>query len=134
MQRICRNVLRDLLAATRCSGLPEVVVYFDRNAQLSPRHAATLFLALSSALPDVDPRIFEVQMRSIEHRQEFGRLSEWEKLAVWQVLSPTVRKRLIAFGLAPKRYAMPQGKRTKPARGQQSWNGAASNFSASAIG
>jgi hypothetical protein len=134
IQRTCRDVLRDLLEITRGSGLPEVVVYFDRNAQLSPRHAATLFLALSRARPDVDHRIFEVQMRSTEHRQEFGRLSEWEKLAVWPVLSPTVRKRLIAFGLAPKRYALPQGKRTKPGRGQLVWNGATSSFGAGATG
>jgi hypothetical protein len=134
MQRACRDVLSDLLALTRGNGLPEVVVYFDRNAQLSPRHAATLFLALASARPDVDPRIFEVQMRSIEHRQEFGRLSESEKLAVWPVLSPTVRKRLIAFGMAPKRYALPQGRRTKPGRGQLVWNGATSDFSAGVTG
>jgi hypothetical protein len=127
-------VLRDLLAITSDSCLPQVVVYFDRNAQLSPRHAATLFLALASARPDVDPRIFEVQMRSIEHRQEFGRLSESEKLAVWPVLSPTVVKRLIAFGLAPKRHALPQGKRTKPGRGQLVWNGATSNFGAGETG
>ncbi|MET3900468.1 hypothetical protein ABIB57_004434 [Devosia sp. UYZn731] len=134
MQRTCREVLRDLLAITSDSRLPEAVVYFDRNAQLSPRHAATLFLALSSARPDVDPRIFEVQMRSIEHRQEFGRLSEREKLAVWPGLSPTVRKRLIAFGLALKRYAQSQGTRTKPGRGQLVWNGATSNFGAGAAG
>lgn len=134
VQRTCRDVLRDLLVITSDSSLTEVAVYFDRNAQLSPRHAATLFLALSSTWPDVDPRIFEVQMRSIEHRQEFGRLSEAEKLAVWPVLSPTIRKRLIAFGMAPKRYALPQGRRTKPGRGQLVWNGATSNFSAGAIG
>jgi hypothetical protein len=132
MQRTCRDVLRDLLARTSGSDLPEVAAYFDRNAQLSPRRAATLFLALSSAQPEVDPRIFEVQMRSIEHRQEFGRMSEPEKLAVWPVLSPTVRKRLIALGLAPKRYAQPQGKRTRPSRGQLVWDAALSNFGADA--
>jgi hypothetical protein len=118
--RTCRDVLRDLLERKDDNDLREVAVYFDRNAQLSPRRAAMLFLALSSARLDVDPRIFEVQTRSTDHRQEFGRLGELEKLAVWPVLSPVVRKRLIALGLAPARYAAPQGRRIRAVAGQQS--------------
>jgi hypothetical protein len=119
MVRTCRDVLRDLLARKNDNDLREVAVYFDRNAQLSPRRAATLFLALSNARLDVDPRIFEVQTRSTEHRQEYGRLGELEKLVVWPVLSPVVRRRLIALGLAPDRYAMSQGRRTRTISGQQ---------------
>jgi hypothetical protein len=116
----CRDVLRNLLASQNDNDLRDVAVYFDRNAQLSPRHAARLFLALSSAQVAADARIFEVQLRSTEHRQEFGRLGEREKLAVWPVLSPAVRNRLIALGLGPERYAMQPGKRFKQSRGQQS--------------
>ena len=120
MVRTCREVLRELLERRDDNDLREIAVYFDRNAQLSPRRAAMLFLALSSARLDVDPRIFEVQTRSTDHRQEFGRLGELEKLVVWPVLSPVVRKRLIALGLAPARYAAPQGRRTRAIAGQQS--------------
>lgn len=113
MVRTCRDVLRNLLARKNDHELREVAVYFDRNAQLSPRRAATLFLALSRARLDVDPRIFEVQTRSTDHRQEFGRLGDLEKLTVWAVLSPVVRRRLIALGLAPQRYAKQVGRRTR---------------------
>jgi hypothetical protein len=122
MHRTCRDVLRALLASTTHSGLPEAAVFFDRNAQLSPRHAAALFLVLSTASPDTDPRIFEVQMRCMEHRQEFGRLSEAEKLAVWPALSLTVRKSLFVLGLAPKLYVQPQGKRANASRFQHKWD------------
>ena len=119
MVRTCRDVLRDLLERRDDNDLREIAVYFDRNAQLSPRRAATVFLAMSSARLAVDPRIFEVQTRSIDHRQEFGRLGEPEKLVVWPVLSPVVRKRLIALGMAPNRYATPQGRRTRRMPGYQ---------------
>ncbi|HTN62270.1 MAG TPA: hypothetical protein VL147_12075 [Devosia sp.] len=119
MVRTCREVLRNLLAGKIDNDLLKVAVYFDRNAQLSPRHAATLFLALSDARVGVDAKIFEVHIRSTDHREEFGRLNEREKVAVWQVLSPTVRKRLIALKLAPERYFM-QAKRTKQSRDQYS--------------
>ena len=119
MIRTCRDVLRDLLERRDDNDLREIAVYFDRNAQLSPRRAAMLFMALSSARLDVDPRIFEVQTRSTDHRQEFGRLGELEKLVVWPVLSPVVRKRLIALGLAPARHAAPQGRRPRAMAGQQ---------------
>ena len=118
MVRTCRDVLRDILARKNDNDLLNVSVYFDRNVQLSPRHAATLFLALSGTRVDADARIFEVPIRSIDHREEFGRLKEREKLAVWPVLSPTVRKRLIALKLAPAAYITHGGARTKPSRGQ----------------
>ena len=118
MVRTCRDVLRDILARSDDNDLLKVAVYFDRNVQLSPRHAATLFLALSGTRAEVDARIFEVPMRSIDHREAFGGLSEREKLAVWPVLSPTVRKRLIALKLAPEGYTMQAGRRTKLSRSQ----------------
>ncbi|MET3900441.1 hypothetical protein ABIB57_004407 [Devosia sp. UYZn731] len=101
MLRTCKDVLRELLANTNDSKLPEVAVYFDRNAQLSPRHAATLFLILSNAGSNVDARIFQVQLRKTEHQQEFGRLLQPEKLALWPVLSPAIRTRLATLGFAP---------------------------------
>lgn len=105
MHRTCRDVLRQLLAESDDPALREVAVYFDRNVQLSPGRAARLLVALAHSELEADPRIFEVQIRSAAHKQEFGCLSEPEKLAVWPVLSPAIQKRLIALGLAPERYA-----------------------------
>lgn len=99
--RTCREVLRNLLARTDDPALQEVAVYFDRNVQLSPGRAATLLLALSRSRLEVDPRIFEVQIRSAAHKGEFAHLSEREKLAVWPVFSVTIQKRLMSLGLAP---------------------------------
>lgn len=104
MHRTCREVLRNLLARSDDQTLREVAVYFDRNMQLSPGRAATLLQALSNSKLDADARIFEVQIRSTAHKQEFGCLSEREKLAVWPVLSPAIRNRLISLGFAPQRY------------------------------
>ena len=108
MHRTCREVLRNLLTRTDDPALQEVAVYFDRNVQLSPGRAATLMLALSKSKLGADPRIFEVQIRSSAHKQEFGGLNEQEKLAVWPVLSPAIRNRLISLGLAPERYTAPR--------------------------
>lgn len=113
MHRTCREVLRNLLARSDDPALQEAAVYFDRNVQLSPGRAATIFLALSNSKLDADSRIFKVQIRSPAHRQEFGCLSEREKLAVWPVLSPTIRSRLIAVGLAPARHAAPRHSRAR---------------------
>lgn len=112
MHRTCREVMRNLLARSDDPTLREVAVYFDRNVQLSPGRAATLLLALSSSTLNADARIFEVQIRSTAHKQEFGSLSEREKLAVWPVLSPAIRKRLISLGMAPERYAAPRHAKT----------------------
>lgn len=101
MHRTCRDVLRNLLTHIDDPALQEVAVYFDRNVQLSPGRAATLLLALSRSQLEVDPRIFEVQIRSAAHKQEFACLSEREKLAVWPVFSVTIQKRLISLDLAP---------------------------------
>lgn len=101
LHRTCRTVMRDLLASTDNPALQEVAVYFDRNVQLSPARAATLLLALSNAQMDIDPRIFDIQIRSAAHKQEFAALSDEEKLAVWPVFSTTVQNRLAALGLAP---------------------------------
>ena len=113
MHRTCREVLRNLLARSDDPALQEAAVYFDRNVQLSPGRAATIFLALSNSNLDADSRIFKVQIRSPAHRREFGCLSEREKLAVWPVLSPTIRNRLIAVGLAPARHAAPRHSRAR---------------------
>lgn len=118
MHRTCRDVLRDLMARSDDPALPEIAVYFDRNLQLSPGHAATLLLALAKSGLDADPAIFAVQLRSTAHRLEFADLSEREKLALWPVLSPAIRNRLIWLGFAPQRYATPRqpGARLRPAR------------------
>lgn len=113
MHRTCREVLRNLLARSRDPALQEAAVYFDRNVQLSPGRAAAILLALSSSKLDADARIFKVQIRSPAHRQEFGCLSEREKLAVWPVLTPTIRNRLISIGLAPSRHTASRHARAK---------------------
>lgn len=111
--RTCRDVLRSLLALNDDPALQEIAVYFDRNMQLSPGRAAVLLLALSASEIEVDPSIFEVQIRSTAHRQEFAGLGEREKLALWPVLSPPVRNRLIWLGSAPARHAAPRPARTR---------------------
>lgn len=111
--RTCRDVLRNLLARSDDPALREVAVYFDRNMQLSPGRAAMLLLALAASDLEADPAIFEVQIRSAAHRQEFAGLSEREKLALWPVLSPAIRNRLIWLGSAPARHAAPRPTRVR---------------------
>ena len=97
--RSCRDVLRQLLACTEAAALRDAAVYFDRNVQFSPAHAATVVAALTDAKLGVDPRIFEVRMRSVAHRQEFGRLGRRQQLLVWPLLSLAVQDRLVRLGL-----------------------------------
>lgn len=111
--RTCRDVLRNLLTLSDDPALREVAVYFDRNMQLSPSRAATLLLALSASGLGPDPAIFEVQIRSTAHRQEFGGLTEREKLALWPILSPAIRNRLVWLGSAPARHAAPRPSRAR---------------------
>ena len=104
MQRTCKDVIRQVQATAADPAIEEVVVYYDRNLQLSPTRAATLFNALPQATDTVDIRIFEVQMRSSAHQHEFGAMDDRDKLVVWPALSPQQRRRLIALGFAPIRH------------------------------
>ena len=99
--RTCRDTIRQVLQLTADPALPEISAYFDRNLQLSPRRAAKLFPLLKRLRLSVDPSIFEVQMRSVGHKEEFADLGESEKRAVWPALSPTVKGRLATLGLGP---------------------------------
>jgi hypothetical protein len=99
--KTCRDTIRQVLQLTADPALPEISAYFDRNLQLSPRRAAKLFPLLKRLRLSVDPSIFEVQMRSVGHKEEFADLGESEKRAVWPALSPTVKGRLATLGLGP---------------------------------
>ena len=101
--RTCRDTIRQVLQMTADPALPEISAYFDRNLQLSPRRAARLFILLRRLRLDVDPCIFEIQMRSVDHKEEFADLAETEKRVVWPALSPTVKRRLTHLGLSPAR-------------------------------
>ncbi len=99
--RTCRDTIRQVLHLTTDPALPEISAYFDRNLQLSPRRAATLFPLLKRLRLSVDPSIFEVQMRSVGHKEEFAELGDTEKRSVWPALSATVKDRLASLGLEP---------------------------------
>jgi hypothetical protein len=103
--RSCRDVLRQIMVSTQDAALREAAVYFDRNVQLSPAHAATVLEALVDAQLGVDPRIFQVRIRSAAHRQEFGNLESAQQLLVWPLLSPGVQKRLMCLGLAAPEHS-----------------------------
>jgi hypothetical protein len=104
IQRTCQSVIRSVQAATTCPELEEIVVYYDRNLQLSPTRAARLFSELAQTDLPHDVRVFEVQTRSRAHQCEFGTLSDTDRLTVWPALSPQQRRRLISLGFAPARY------------------------------
>lgn len=106
--RSCREVLRQLMVFTEDAALKEAAVYFDRNVQLSPTHAATVLAALVDTRLGVDPRIFQVRIRSAAHRQEFGDLERSQQLLVWPLLSAGVQKRLMWLGW-PHRNMLPRG-------------------------
>jgi hypothetical protein len=100
-QTTCQDVLRRVQAENADPELEEVVIYFDRNLQLSPLRAAKLFAAMVRMGEQVNARIFEVQTRSNAHQQEFGELSEADRSLVWIALSPQQRRRLASLGFAP---------------------------------
>lgn len=100
-QRTCSEAIRKVQAAMPDLQLSEIVVYFERNLQLSPQHAATLFTGMAHLDQPIDPRIFEVQTRSIAHQDEFGTLNEMERAVVWPALTPQQRRRLASLGFAP---------------------------------
>lgn len=100
-QTTCQEILRRVQAASPEAELEEVVIYFDRNLQLSPVRAARLFASMLRVGEQINARIFEVQTRSNAHQQEFGSLTEAERSLVWIALSPQQRRRLTSLGFAP---------------------------------
>jgi len=104
-QHTCQKTIRKAAALSEDTALLEVSLYFDRNLQLSPRHAACLFAALDEFGDAIDRRIFEIQMRSQAHQGEFGDLDGDGRRAVWSALTPQQRRRVTALGFAPRRSA-----------------------------
>ena len=100
-QTTCQEILRRVQAAAPDAELEEIVIYFDRNLQLSPARAARLFEAMVRVGEQINARIFEVQTRSHAHQQEFGGLTDAERSLVWIALSPQQRRRLASLGFAP---------------------------------
>jgi hypothetical protein len=100
-QTTCQEILRRVQAASPDAELEEVVIYFDRNLQLSPLRAARLFATMLRVGEQINARIFEVQTRSNAHQQEFGQLTDAERSLVWIALSPQQRRRLASLGFAP---------------------------------
>ena len=97
----CQDSLRRVQNALPDAALEEIVVYFDRNLQLSPHRAARLFSAMVQVGEATNARIFEVQTRSNAHQQEFGDLDDSDRRLVWVALSPQQRRRLDSLGFAP---------------------------------
>ncbi|MBO9590919.1 hypothetical protein [Devosia sp.] len=118
-QRTCQEAIRKVQTALPDLPLGEIVVYFERNLQLSPQHAAALFAGMAQLDEPIDPRIFEVQTRSIAHQDEFGTLDERARAVVWPALTPQQRRRLASLGFAPggarTRRARPSDRRELPA-------------------
>jgi hypothetical protein len=75
--------------------------------------AAVLFAGMAQLDEPIDPRIFEVQTRSIAHQEEFGSLEERERAVIWPALTPQQRRRLASLGYAPG------GIKTKRGRGTE---------------
>jgi len=113
-QKTCQDAIRKVQPALPEVTFSEIVVYFERNLQLSPRHAAALFAAMAQLDEQIDPRIFDVQTRSIAHQDEFGELDEAARMVVWPALSPQQKRRLASRGYAPA-AAMPRP-RLRPRR------------------
>ena len=99
-QRTCKDVILKVQAIMKDPVFDEIVVYFDRNLQLSPQRAARLFLALPLLDDPIDRRIFDVQTRSAAHQEEFGNLDDASRAIVWPALSPVQRRRLASLGHA----------------------------------
>ena len=104
-QRTCQDIVRRVSAGAENQALLEVALYFDRNLQLSPLHAARLFLAIEALEEPVDRRVFEVQTRSQAHQQEFGALDNAARSIVWPALTPQQKRRMASLGFAPKGLA-----------------------------
>lgn len=106
-QRTCQDIVRKVSAGTDDQALVEVALYFDRNLQLSPLHAARLFLAIEALEECIDRRVFEVQTRSQAHQHEFGELDNVARSIVWPALTPQQKRRLASLGFAPKGLGRP---------------------------
>lgn len=107
-QHTCREIIRKAHKDATDVALAEAAVYFDRNLQLSPKHAACLFSAVRRLEDPVDIRIFEIQTRSNIHQDEFAALDERERAAVWPALSAQQQRRLAFLGHAPARSQRPR--------------------------
>ena len=120
-QQTCHDIIREVQAAVADPALEEVLVYYGRNLQLSPLHAAVLFGALPQLPRPIDPRIFEIQSRSTAHQEEFGALAEAQRSSVWPALSPVQKRRLTALGFAPAGAGTRKSARSQPATPSRSW-------------
>lgn len=118
-QRTCQEAIKKIQSAAPDAPLSEVVVYFERNLQLSPQWAALLFTTMTALPEPLDPRIFDIQTRSKAHQDEYGALDDQSRTAVWPALSPQQRRRLASLGYAPSSEATRRG-RTAGARSRQS--------------
>lgn len=102
-QRTCHDLIRGVVADTGDEpDLLETLLYFDRNLQLSPLHAERLFSAMDDLEHRVDRRVFEIQMRSRVHQQEFGDLDDEGRRRVWTAFTQLQRRRVAALGFAPR--------------------------------
>lgn len=119
-QQTCHDVIREVQAVVSDPAIEEVLVYYGRNLQLSPQRAAILFAALPQLPRPIDPRIFEIQTRSIAHQEEFGALDEAQRTSVWPALSPVQKRRLTALGFVPA-GARQSGRRQAAAVSPRSW-------------
>lgn len=113
-QQTCQDTIRRVQTALPDPALEEVVVYFDRNLQLSPQHAASLFGAMLKIGEETDARIFEIQTRSKAHQDEFGDLAENDRRLVWIALTPQQRRRLASLGHAPAGTVVRRGRSFSP--------------------
>ena len=113
-QQTCLDIIRRVQLALATPELEEAAVYFDRNVQLSPHHAARLFSAMVQLGEETSARVFEVQTRSKLHQQEFGDLADAERTLVWIALSPQQRRRLASLGFAPAGTLVRRSSTRKP--------------------
>jgi hypothetical protein len=109
-QQTCQDTIRRVQSTLPDPALEEVVVYFDRNLQLSPQNAARLFGAMLKIGEETDARIFEIQTRSKAHQDEFGDMPEDDRRLVWIALTPQQRRRLASLGHAPAGTVVRRGR------------------------
>jgi len=100
-QQTCHEIIKAIQQRVIDTALEEVLVYFDRNLQLSPQRAATLFRTLGALDKPVDVRIFEISTRSIAHQDEYGALPDADRATVWAALTPIQKRRMVKLGYAP---------------------------------
>lgn len=118
-QQTCQDILRKIQSTLPDPALEEVVVYFDRNLQLSPQRAAILFEAMAQVGEASNAPVFEIQTRSNAHQQEFGDLDDAHRRLVWVALSPQQRRRLDSLGFAPEGMVVRRRLTRRPTREMQ---------------